>query len=304
MNNLKELCKDISFNRISNWINITQTKRVNAKASLGINNEEIILFYDSTLFESGKNGLAVCESGVYWKDSFCSPGYLNWESFKKVKLQYDKTNIYFGDKGSFFVYESEVEDLANALNYIRINIKIQGFVSFIKDTIDYITKPKIQQLIEQVEMAKSSLTYLNNDYIGEFINAEINNQEEFEGYFIQVVTSAVSLTADKDILDLLDEDTKETMFILKSQLDPQVELVETTLNSEIMDQMNIKRISLKKAINLYNHRIKVALEDYEDQNADSREVYESTQVALMDFRKSLKGMIKNCNLLIEKGYAQ
>lgn len=304
MNNLKELCKDISFNRISNWINITQTKRVNAKASLGINNEEIILFYDSTLFESGKNGLAVCESGVYWKDSFCSPGYLNWESFKKVKLQYDKTNIYFGDKGSFFVYESEVEDLANALNYIRINIKIQGFVSFIKDTIDYITKPKIQQLIEQVEMAKSSLTYLNNDYIGEFINAEINNQEEFEGYFIQVVTSAVSLTADKDILDLLDEDTKETMFILKSQLDPQVELVETTLNSEIMDQMNIKRISLKKAINLYNHRIKVALEDYEDQNADSREIYESTQVALMDFRKSLKGMIKNCNLLIEKGYAQ
>ena len=304
MNNLKELCKDISFNRISNWINITQTKRVNAKASLGINNEEIILFYDSTLFESGKNGLAVCESGVYWKDSFCSPEYLNWESFKKVKLQYDKTNIYFGDKGSFFVYESEVEDLANALNYIRINIKIQGFVSFIKDTIDYITKPKIQQLIEQVEMAKSSLTYLNNDYIGEFINAEINNQKEFEGYFIQVVTSAVSLTADKDILDLLDEDTKETMFILKSQLDPQVELVETTLNSEIMDQMNIKRISLKKAINLYNHRIKVALEDYEDQNADSREVYESTQVALMDFRKSLKGMIKNCNLLIEKGYAQ
>ena len=287
MNNLKELCKDISFNRISNWMNITQTKRVNAKASLGINNEEIILFYDSTLFESGKNGLAVCESGVYWKDSFCSPGYLNWESFKKVKLQYDKTNIYFGDKGSFFVYESEVEDLANALNYIRINIKIQGFVSFIKDTIDYITKPKIQQLIEQVEMAKSSLTYLNNDYIGEFINAEINNQEEFEGYFIQVVTSAVSLTADKDILDLLDEDTKETMFILKSQLDPQVELVETTLNSEIMDQMNIKRISLKKAINLYNHRIKVALEDYEDQNADSREIYESTQVALMDFRKSL-----------------
>lgn len=304
MNNLKELCKDISFNRISNWMNITQTKRVNAKASLGINNEEIILFYDSTLFESGKNGLAICESGVYWKDSFCSPGYLNWESFKKVKLQYDKTNIYFGDRGSFFAYESEIKDLANALNYIRINIKIQGFVSFIKDAIDYVTGPNIQQLIEQVEMAKSSLTYLNNDYIGEFINAEINNQEEFEGYFITVVASAVSLTADKDILDLFDEDMKETVFVLKSQLDPQVELVETILNSEIMDQMDIKRVSLKKAINLYNHRIKVSLEDYDDQNADSGEIYDSTQVALMDFRKSLNGMIKNCNLLIEKSYEQ
>ena len=304
MNNLKELCKDISFNRISNWMNITQTKRVNAKASLGINNEEIILFYDSTLFESGKNGLAICESGVYWKDSFCSPGYLNWESFKKVKLQYDKTNIYFGDRGSFFAYESEIKDLANALNYIRINIKIQGFVSFIKDAIDYVTGPNIQQLIEQVEMAKSSLTYLNNDYIGEFINAEINNQEEFEGYFITVVASAVSLTADKDILDLFDEDMKETVFVLKSQLDPQVELVETILNSEIMDQMDIKRVSLKKAINLYNHRIKVSLEDYDDQNANSGEIYDSTQVALMDFRKSLNGMIKNCNLLIEKSYEQ
>ena len=304
MNNLKELCKDISFNRISNWMNITQTKRVNAKASLGINNEEIILFYDSTLFESGKNGLAICESGVYWKDSFCSPGYLNWESFKKVKLQYDKTNIYFGDRGSFFAYESEIKDLATALNYIRINIKIQGFVSFIKDAIDYVTGPNIQQLIEQVEMAKSSLTYLNNDYIGEFINAEINNQEEFEGYFITVVASAVSLTADKDILDLFDEDMKETVFVLKSQLDPQVELVETILNSEIMDQMDIKRVSLKKAINLYNHRIKVSLEDYDDQNADSGEIYDSTQVALKDFRKSLNGMIKNCNLLIEKSYEQ
>lgn len=304
MNNLKELCKDISFNRISNWMNITQTKRVNAKASLGINNEEIILFYDSTLFESGKNGLAICESGVYWKDSFCSPGYLNWESFKKVKLQYDKTNIYFGDRGSFFAYESEIKDLANALNYIRINIKIQGFVSFIKDAIDYVTGPNIQQLIEQVEMAKSSLTYLNNDYIGEFINAEINNQEEFEGYFITVVASAVSLTADKDILDLFDEDMKETVFVLKSQLDPKVELVETILNSEIMDQMDIKRVSLKKAINLYNHRIKVSLEDYDDQNANSGEIYDSTQVALMDFRKSLNGMIKNCNLLIEKSYEQ
>ena len=97
---------------------------------------------------------------------------------------------------------------------------------------------------------------------------------------------------------------KETVFVLKSQLDPQVELVETILNSEIMDQMDIKRVSLKKAINLYNHRIKVSLEDYDDQNADSGEIYDSTQVALMDFRKSLNGMIKNCNLLIEKSYEQ
>lgn len=44
MSNIKELCKDVSFNRISNWMNITQNKLNNAKTNLGIKNDEIILF--------------------------------------------------------------------------------------------------------------------------------------------------------------------------------------------------------------------------------------------------------------------
>ena len=351
MSNIKELCKDISFNRISNWMNITQKNLANAKSNLGINNEEIILFYDSSLFENAKNGLAVCESGIYWKDAFCSPRYLSWDVLRKTKLTYGKDNIYFGEKGSFFVYESEVESLVNALHNIRISVKVDnfvektvGFFGLVRGAIDFINeldsgsnntenscnnqqmiennsseiievtcdteninRDNYEELVKEIENVKAILTYLNKDLIGELASVQVNNDEELKMHIIGATMSAITLNGDEELLSLLDEDTKQNIFEIRNTLNPQLELVENILNSDSVNYIEQEKISLKKAINLYTHRVKTAMEEYEDSIEDEddfEEVYDSIQLAVKEFRKTLKKMIKICNLFIEKIYIE
>ena len=55
---------------------------------------------------------------------------------------------------------------------------------------------------------------------------------------------------------------------------------------------------------MYNHRVTVIVENYKSKDEDNEEIYESIQVAATDFRKTLKKMIKGCNLLIEKLYME
>lgn len=348
MSNIKELCKDVSFNRISNWMNITQKKLNNAKLNLGIKNDEIILFYDSSSFETGKNGLAVCENGIYWKTSFCQPRYLSWDVFRKIKLTYDKNYIYFGDKGSFFVFENEIENLVQTLHSLRMTVKVDNFVektegifSFIRGAIDFINeldsgsnntdntyndqkmltsnsnevievacdiddnKSKYEELVKEIENVKVILTYLSKDLIGDLINAQVNNDEEFQIYMVESVMTIISLTGDEELLSLIDEDTKQGVFELRKTLVPQLDLVENLLNSDSVNYIDQEKISLRKAINLYTHRVKVAVEEYDDGIEDDiEEVYNNTQLAVKDFRQTLKKMIKVCNLLIEKIYME
>jgi len=56
MSNIRELCENVSFTRIHSWRNIPKSKLNNVVINLGINNDDVILFYDSSLFENGKNG--------------------------------------------------------------------------------------------------------------------------------------------------------------------------------------------------------------------------------------------------------
>lgn len=363
MSNIKDLCKDVLFNRISNWMNLNGNKLYNAKRNLGVNNEEIVLFYDSSLFENGKTGLALCESGIYWKDSFFASRYLTWDSIRKTKLTYDKNNIYFGDKGSFWLDANDVENLVMALHNIRTSIKVEnfvekttGFFGFVKEAINFINeldtgndtninsnittttneqymledssnqienntnqtqnnkivdvsyetqnnKNSQEEIIEEIKSVKGFLTYLNKDFIGDLAKTQVNNSEDLDVYIFEAAISAATLTGDKDLLPLFDEDIKKNLFELKGIIDPQVELIEDTLNSDIVSTIGEEKISLKKAINLYNHRVKVIMEEYEDEY-EIEEIYDSIQDAIKDFRKTLKTMLKYCNTFIEKIYTQ
>ena len=77
MVDIRELCTNVQLNRASNWMNIDETVLTTARLKLGIENEEIILFYDSSIYGNAKTGLAICDSGVYWKDTWSSPRYLS-----------------------------------------------------------------------------------------------------------------------------------------------------------------------------------------------------------------------------------
>ncbi|SCI86254.1 Uncharacterised protein [uncultured Clostridium sp.] len=350
MNNIQELCKDVSFNKLYNWNNIPQKILNNATLGLGINNDEIVLFYDSSSFGNGKTGLAICNNGLYWKNSFCTPRYLSWNAFRKTNLSYDKNHIYIGQDDNFWIYEN-VEQLLSVLNNLKFNLKVdsivektEGIFGFIRGAIDFvneldsgsnntenscnnqqmignnsseiievacdtenINRANYEELVKEIENVKEILTYLNKDLIGELSSVQVNNDEELKMHIIGATMSAITLTGDEELLSLLDEDTKQNIFEIRNTLNPQLELVENILNSDSVNYIEQEKISLKKAINLYTHRVKTAMEEYEDSIEDEddfEEVYDSIQLAVKDFRKTLKKMIKICNLFIEKIYIE
>lgn len=160
-----------------------------------------------------------------------------------------------------------------------------------------------ESVVKEIENVKDILKYLNKDLIGNFINNEIDNDEDLNLYISEVIMSAIILTGDEKLLSLLDEETKEIMIVKKEALDLQLDLVENIFNSDAIIEIEKEKISLRKAINLYNHRVKVAIEEYEDEE-DIEAISESIQIAAQEFRNVLKKMIKYCNSFIEKIYIE
>lgn len=358
MNNIQELCKDVSFRNLYNWNNIPQRILNNAVSALGTNNDEIVLFYDSSTFNNGKTGLAICNNGLYWKNSFFPPRYLSWNLFRKTNLSYDEKHIYFDQNDEFYMYEN-AEQLFSILNNIKFNLKIdnvvektQGIFSFIRGAIDFINEldtgnntentcdnqkqignnssevlevehheqkmicenvnvveddnNNYEELVKEIENVKAVLTYLNKDLVGDLVNAQANNDEELQAYVIEAVMSVITLTGDDELFSLLDEETKKTIVDLRATLNPQLDLVENILNSNTVNYIEQEKVSLKKAINLYSHRVKTVTEELDDINDEEefKEIYDSIHFAVKDFRKTLKRMIKMCNLFIEKIYIE
>lgn len=118
--------------------------------------------------------------------------------------------------------------------------------------------------------------------------------------------SVITLTGDDELFSLLDEETKKTIVDLRATLNPQLDLVENILNSNTVNYIEQEKVSLKKAINLYSNRVKAVKEELDDidDEEEFKEVYDSIQLAVKDFRKTLKRMIKMCNLFIEKIYIE
>lgn len=76
-------------------------KIVNARVSFPIPDEEhVIALVDSTAFNSGKRGLAICSTGIYWRNDWTVTSanhYWDWESFSLVHLQdHDKHSLSLG----------------------------------------------------------------------------------------------------------------------------------------------------------------------------------------------------------------
>lgn len=388
---IREICATVELGRASNWMNINDVILNNARTRLAVEKEEIILFYDSSVSLNGKLGLAICESGVYWKNTLSSPRYLSWNSIRKLKLSYDKNNIYFGQQGSFYVngsgYDADV--LCNLLNTIRLYEKIDNVAGIIggafdilntlfgsddttnnneqvmiasesnqvynneqkvlEDTsnqvynneqqgviynqanqaninqqqeqiykqenksyynepinVDYVEENEFNNegLIREIETVKGVLTDISRDLISDLINVKVNNDDELQTLISNTVMSSAALTGDKKLLTLFDTEVQQDVIGVKEQLEGDINLTENIFGLDVMSEIVKGRVSLKKSINLYNHRVTVIVENYKSKDEDNEEIYESIQVAATDFRKTLKKMIKGCNLLIEKLYME
>lgn len=147
MDNLRELCEGYNFNNLSYWRNIPSSKAATIRNYLGINDEEPILFYDSTLFSSGKNGLAVCDSGIYWKDMLVPAKYLSWKSLRSLKITRTNSLIHFGEDLSFGALGSDTDHLYTMLTTLRVNAKIDnivqkttGFLGFLDKAANFLSE--------------------------------------------------------------------------------------------------------------------------------------------------------------------
>jgi hypothetical protein len=79
---------------------IPELKLNNARESQHIPTSEVVIaLIDTTVFGSAKDGLAVCESGLYWKNIYASPEYATWSEFRVLRFQSAKSM--FGGKVTF-----------------------------------------------------------------------------------------------------------------------------------------------------------------------------------------------------------
>ena len=350
MNNIKEICSGKTFKRLYSLNNIPAVVLNNAIEYLGINNDEIILFYDSSSLNNGKAGLAICSSGVYWKNILCSPKYLTWNTFIKSNLSYDDRRIYIGEKNYFYIYENIVE-LLSLLKEIKINFrldnveeKIEKLLEFMTNTIEaikkkdakynsvihltesgtrdiiYLTskaesKPKItsEELVDEIESVKDILKGFNKYLTEKFINRKATDESEKLSDIIELMIIAEILSWDEDLVDIITkisgegESEDKNIFQIRALLNSEIEKVERIVYLDTLTNIKHQKISLRKAIKLYAHRIKSAIEEI-DEDSESQcildELYNRFELAIVDFRKSLKKMIKICNSIIEQIYMQ
>lgn len=84
------ICAQYSGNGFYVGRGIPARKLANAAESMNIaEGEQVIAFVDCTVFGSGKNGLAICTSGLYWHNDWTTPtatNYLSWEAFRSVGI--------------------------------------------------------------------------------------------------------------------------------------------------------------------------------------------------------------------------
>lgn len=123
MTNIRELCNEVSFNRIYNWNNIPGKMLKNVIKELGIEEDSLVLFYDSSIFETGKNGLAICDNGIYTNDISTPPAFLDWDEFLKATITNEEYYIYLNGKNNFFVYHRDLELVIDMLKSLQEDIE-------------------------------------------------------------------------------------------------------------------------------------------------------------------------------------
>jgi hypothetical protein len=98
---IREACNRQSATRL-HVSDIPSAKLANARSTMQIPLEEpVIALIDTTVFGSAKDGLVVCETGLYWKNIYLSPEFLTWDEFSELKFELSKglisAKIHFTD---------------------------------------------------------------------------------------------------------------------------------------------------------------------------------------------------------------
>ncbi len=135
INDIYQVCSKYSGSGYFLGNAIPSKRLANASAQIKIPNETtVIAFIDGTLTASGKHGIVICDSGLYWSNNWTtktSRNYLSWIEFSNVSIRLGKD-----------VTESDIE---------------LGEGNLYNSSSTYLGKDKLLQLLKELQyLAKYS----------------------------------------------------------------------------------------------------------------------------------------------------
>jgi len=104
---------------------ISAKRMANARKAMHIPEEKtVVMLYDETIFGSNRQGFAVCEDGLYWKNDWAvktKRTYLSWEEFRERKIMIKGKEIWLGrgDKIEVAAHSYDKEKIAELLQRIH-----------------------------------------------------------------------------------------------------------------------------------------------------------------------------------------
>jgi hypothetical protein len=116
---IREICKRHPETKI--FVEpIPAAKLSNAVTSMRVEaGDRVLGLIDTTVFGGAREGLLVCERGIYWKNYGPNPEYLTWEEFRDLTLQPSKNifaaGIRFSDGRRFQIEVQRVDAVLQLL---------------------------------------------------------------------------------------------------------------------------------------------------------------------------------------------
>lgn len=101
--NIRDFCNRQSQDGFYAGNRIPGKKLGNAIGSYGIGHTtDVIALIDCTVFGSAKDGMAICENGLYWHNQFESPMFISWDDFSDATIQTQGVfQVELGHHGAF-----------------------------------------------------------------------------------------------------------------------------------------------------------------------------------------------------------
>lgn len=196
-------------------------------------------------------------------------------------------------------YNQETRNEVKAIgDYIEVQYENNDSKETVSDDMN------TEEMIKSLEMMKTFLKDINVNMIGGNIDKGISTQQEFFSYLYEITRLTATLSGDLELVnnDMFSKETKEKILEDKKSMELGFQLIEELMNTDVVNDIEVEKISIMNTVKLFTHRIKVALEEFYDEN-NYEELYEDSQKALKDLKSSLKTMIKYCNMFIEKIYS-
>lgn len=123
-NTLLDICSQYSFTSYYVGKEISRRKIKNARKRMLIPyRESILAFIDTTLFSSGKTGLAITVYGLYWENGKLYEkrrGCLSWREWAEVDIKLIRKSAYgFGADHECLIYSSDAEKVLGLFQYLQ-----------------------------------------------------------------------------------------------------------------------------------------------------------------------------------------